>query len=99
MKRFVAGSLLQVKLFLMPFTRDVATDSRSMAAMHAQLRLCARTRAFLCTSREHRLSLELKAQVPPPNWQLQHATVPARPMRVAGMHAPLWQPNTQNICM
>lgn len=54
---------MQVKLLLMPFSRDVDTSLEGLSQMIAQLNLCASTRAFLCTSREHRLSLQLKAQV------------------------------------
>lgn len=58
-----SGSLLQVKLLLMPFSRDVKANPQDLAAMTAQLRFCTCTRAFVCVGREQRMSLELKAQV------------------------------------
>eukprot|EP00892_Ulva_mutabilis_P000029 jgi/Ulvmu1/10026/UM059_0075.1 len=58
----LTGSLLQVKLLSMPFNRDVDVDAARLRAMNSQLSFCASTRAFVCTSREQRLSLQLKAQ-------------------------------------
>lgn len=55
--------MLQVKLLLMPFNRDVEADSHSVSVMNAQLSFSRHSRAFLCVSREQRLSLQLKAQV------------------------------------
>ena len=52
-----------MKLLLMPFSRDVEANVQELSAMTSQLRSCASIRAFLCTSREYQLSLQLKAQV------------------------------------
>lgn len=57
-----AGTLLQVKLVTLPFSRDVEMDNRQLQRLNRQMRACTSTRAFVCVSREHRMSLELKAQ-------------------------------------
>lgn len=62
-QRCIVGSLLQVKQLVLPFNRDVVADSESLSTLHTQLSFSAKSRAFLCISREQRQSLELKAQV------------------------------------
>ena len=57
------GSLLHVKLLQIPFDRDVIADVDCLTLIHRRLSFSAETPAFLCTSREHRQSLQLKAQV------------------------------------
>lgn len=55
--------MLQVKLLIMPYNRDVQADAESFQAISRQLNFRRHTRSFLCVAREQRLSLQLKAQV------------------------------------
>lgn len=57
-----AGSLLQVKLVSIPFSRDVEMDDQQLQMLSRQMRACLDSKAFVCVSREHRMSLELKSQ-------------------------------------
>ena len=63
-----AGTLLQVKLVQVPFSRDVDLRKQSdgeerIADLANYMHLCQHSKAVVCIARESRLSLELKAQV------------------------------------
>lgn len=58
-----AGSMLQVRLLAIPFSRDVEMDNQQLQMLSQQMRECLSSRAFVCVSREHRMSLALKSQV------------------------------------
>lgn len=59
----VAGSILQVRLVAIPFSRNIEMDSKQLQMLSQQMRECLSSRAFVCVSREHRMSLALKSQV------------------------------------
>eukprot|EP00892_Ulva_mutabilis_P010228 jgi/Ulvmu1/7578/UM038_0001.1 len=58
----LTGTLLQVKLLNLPFSRNVEMDAPQLQQLSRQMRICMHGRAFVCISREHRMSLQLKAQ-------------------------------------
>lgn len=58
--RYLCASALNIKIFTMPFNRDVKLSDRNIKSMIAQLRYCQATRAVVCVTPEHRLSLYLK---------------------------------------
>jgi hypothetical protein len=58
--RRLTASLLQVRIFLLPFYRDVQLDDINAKKMLECLVRCKRSRGVILVASEHRLSLDLK---------------------------------------
>ena len=56
----LCASILERKIFVMPFNRDVRLDERRVAAMRDMLEYCKQAGGALLVAPEHRLSLKLK---------------------------------------
>jgi Protein of unknown function (DUF3638) len=67
-----AGSLLDLRCLLQPFSRSIDLDANKIAAMEQQLLQCRSHRAVMCIASEERLSFELKAQVCIPAMSNRH---------------------------
>ena len=65
-QQIFVGSILNVPLFELPFSRDVSLDRTKLRLMRMQLERCRLSGGFLCVSKEHRQSLMLKQQARPP---------------------------------
>jgi hypothetical protein len=57
---FLTASVLNVKLFCLPFNRDVDLDMCKVNALHNALATCREERGVVVLAPEHRLSLQLK---------------------------------------
>lgn len=56
----LTASIFNVKLFMLPFSRDRRVTSRDVTAIQSFLRLCRSQAGFVIVAPEHRLSFELK---------------------------------------
>lgn len=56
----LTGSIARIRLFALPFCRDVVLDDQRLASMSALLNQCRESKGFFLVCPEHRLSLELK---------------------------------------
>ncbi|KAJ1474779.1 hypothetical protein T484DRAFT_1830922 [Baffinella frigidus] len=56
----LTASLLNRRIFLLPFHRDVSLDLRRVRLMRQGLERCRAAAGFVCVAPEHRLSLDLK---------------------------------------
>jgi len=56
----LTASIMQIKLFQIPFCRDIQIFFRELHYLKSMLDLCSSGSGFLLTAPEHRLSLELK---------------------------------------
>jgi Protein of unknown function (DUF3638) len=56
----LTGSIARIRLFALPFCRDVVLDDQRLASMTALLNQCRESLGFFLVCPEHRLSLELK---------------------------------------
>ena len=56
----LTASVLNRKIFLLPFNRDVKLTEMDVRVMHEQLIFCQNSRGCVCVAPEHRLSLSLK---------------------------------------
>jgi hypothetical protein len=60
--RQLSRSVLQCKLFLMPFNRDVQLDVATVKRMYQIVLMCKESRGCIIMAREHRQSLHLKTR-------------------------------------
>jgi hypothetical protein len=58
----LTASIFNVKLFTLPFCRDVEVSSHRITAMRSLLSFCQESSGFVVVAPEHRLSLELKTK-------------------------------------
>ena len=58
----LGASVLRIKLFTLPFRRDVELDDQRAQSILDLVRYCEKERGFFVVAPEHRLSLELKVK-------------------------------------
>lgn len=56
----LTASIFNLRMFGLPFSRDIQVDSQVVVAMQSLLNLCRSSSGFVVVAPEHRLSLELK---------------------------------------
>ena len=86
LQNHLMASILGVKIYLMPFCRDVQLDVNAINMMKNALNDCKRCGGALVVAPEHRLSLELKAK------ELHHSGDKDIAARIDQMvHADMWR--------
>ena len=60
--RVLSGSTLEIRLFLMPFQRDVELDTHETALLYDMVNHCRAGRGFFLVAPEHLLSMDLKTK-------------------------------------
>jgi len=58
----LGASVLRIKLFTLPFRRDVELDDKRVRSILDLVRYCEKEKGFFVVAPEHRLSLELKVK-------------------------------------